>query len=153
MKTRALALVGLASALAAAGLNAYSVRPAAADPSANSFTCTVASITDGDTFRCAETEATGRRLRVRLSGVNARERDGSCRSGHPCPAAPPQAATAALTGLAAGQVLSCRRVGFTHGRIAAFCRRADGRDLSCAMLQTATVARWNRHWGGHRCPS
>ena len=140
-----------AAFVSAAGLYAYNTRgDEEVDPSAR-FTCTVASITDGDTWRCRETNAVGRQLRVRLSGVNARERDGTCNEGHPCPSAPPEAATAALTRLAAGQVLSCRGVGSTFSRIAAFCRRSDGVDLSCAMLETRTVARWDRHWRGHRC--
>ena len=75
---------------------------------ADSFTCTVASITDGETFRCVEAEANGKQIRVRLSGVAAREKDESCTAGHPCPAAPPEAATAALDGLASGR---CSTVG------------------------------------------
>src|SRR5688500_10052947 len=67
-----------------------------------SFPCTVASITDGDTFRCAETDAGGRQLRIRLSGVAARETDGTCRAGHPCPEASAEAATAELDRLASG---------------------------------------------------
>src|SRR3546814_5385241 len=49
---------------------------------AGAFACTVASITDGDTFRCSELGDDGRQIRVRLSGVAARERDGSCSPGH-----------------------------------------------------------------------
>lgn len=130
-----------------------SCAPAAADrvDSADSFTCTVASITDGDTWRCAERGPDGRQIRVRLAGVNAREVDGSCGVGHPCPVASAEDATTALAGLADGQVLTCQANGSTHGRIAAFCRRSDGLDLSCAMLETGTVARWDRHWRGHRC--
>jgi len=143
--------LALVSALVLASCGQAAADRANSVISANGFTCTVASITDGDTWRCRETDTAGRQLRVRLSGVNARERDGSCGSGHPCPSAPPEAATAALTRLAAGQVLSCRRVGSTHGRIAAFCRRSDGVDLSCAMVASGTVARWDRHWGRHRC--
>lgn len=132
--------------------------PAYGGPSSNgattgagSFTCSVASITDGDTFRCAEVGADGRQVRVRLSGISARERDGSCGVGHPCPAATAEASTAALDRLAAGQVLTCQANGETYGRIAAFCSTAGGVDLSCAMLASGTVERWDRHWRGHRC--
>lgn len=117
----------------------------------DSFVCSVASITDGDTFRCRETEPNGKQIRVRLSGVAARERDGSCSPGHPCPAASSEASTAALRALAAGQVLQCQQVGETYGRRAAFCQRADGVDLSCAMVEGGTVERWERYWQGHRC--
>lgn len=109
------------------------------------FICTVSSITDGDTFRCGEG------TRIRLSGVAARETDGSCSPGHPCPEASAEAATSALRGIAAGQVLTCRSVGETYGRVAAFCKRQDGVDLSCAMIDTRTVEKWSRYWGFHRC--
>lgn len=113
--------------------------------STTDFTWEVAHITDGDTFRCADG------TRVRLSGVAARESDGTCRPGHPCPAASAEAATAALHKLASGQVVICRAVGETYGRVAAFCRLQDGLDLSCAMVQTGTVKKWWRYWGLHRC--
>jgi endonuclease YncB( thermonuclease family) len=115
------------------------------------FTCTVASITDGDTFRCRETEANGRQIRVRLSGVAARERDGSCTPGHPCPEASSEAATEALAGLALGRRFECREVGRTYDRRAAFCRRDDGVDLSCAMVESGTTLVWDRYWGNHSC--
>jgi endonuclease YncB( thermonuclease family) len=113
--------------------------------SAQTFNCTVSSVTDGDTFRCSDG------TRIRLSGVAARERDGTCRAGHPCPNAPADAATSQLRALASGQVLTCRSVGVIYGRVAAFCRRQDGVDLSCAMVSSGTAARWNRYWGAHRC--
>jgi endonuclease YncB( thermonuclease family) len=115
------------------------------------FTCTVASITDGDTFRCAELEHDGRQIRVRLSGISARERDGSCSPNHPCPAASAEASTAALERLASGQSLACRQVGTTYRRRAAFCQRSDGTDLSCAMVASRMAERWERYWGDHRC--
>lgn len=109
------------------------------------FTCTVASITDGDTLRCTDG------ARVRIAGINAREHDGTCNVGAPCPAASSAEATAALSGLASGQVLSCEANGTTFNRIAAFCRNSAGVDLSCAMIHSGTLARWDRHWRGHRC--
>lgn len=115
------------------------------------FTCTVASVTDGDTFRCQEADISGRQIRVRVSGIAARETDGSCSPGHPCPSATAEAATAALSRLITGQRLSCESAGRTHGRIAAFCRREDGTDISCAMVDSGTALRWDRHWGAHRC--
>jgi endonuclease YncB( thermonuclease family) len=115
------------------------------------FTCTVASITDGDTFRCEEHGADGRAIRIRLSGVAAREADNSCSPGHPCPDASAASATAALSQLAARQQLQCRQVGKTYNRVAAFCTRSDGVDLSCAMVDSGTVLKWRKHWGWHRC--
>ena len=115
------------------------------------FDCTVASVHDGDTFRCEQADAEGKQIRIRLSGVAARETNGSCGRGHPCPEASAEAATAALTELAAGEALTCRSEGRTYNRVAAFCRRADGVDLSCAMLASGTVARWDRYWRDHAC--
>jgi len=117
-----------------------------------SISCTVASISDGDTFRCAESGTDGKQIRVRLSGVAARERDGSCSDGHPCPTASAEAATTELTRLALGELLICQKVGDTYGRVAAFCQRQDGIDLSCAMIESGTAVKWSRYWGSHRCP-
>lgn len=109
------------------------------------FTCAVASITDGDTLRC--TDGT----RVRIAGINAREKDGSCKNGAPCPLASDYEATAALSAIASGETLECQANGTTYNRVAAFCRTAAGVDVSCAMLDGGTVARWDRHWNGHSC--
>lgn len=117
------------------------------------FTCSVASITDGDTFRCEETDEQGRAIRIRLSGVAARETDGTCSPGHPCPDASAEAATAALSHLARGQTLACQKVGETYGRVAAFCKRSDGVDLSCAMVESGTALKWWRYWRFHTCPA
>jgi endonuclease YncB( thermonuclease family) len=126
---------------------AHWLAPSRALPEAlgDTFGCTVASITDGDTFRCADG------ARIRLSGVAARETDGTCSQGHPCPDASAEAATAELRSLASGRTLTCRNVGTTYNRIAAFCQREDGVDLSCAMVSSGTVLRWDRHWGSHMC--
>ena len=116
-----------------------------------SFYCTVSSITDGDTLRCVERGPDGREIRVRLSGIDARERDGTCARGHPCAAASPAAATTRLEQLAGHDVLSCQTVSSTYGRIAAFCRNSSGIDLSCALLASGVVVKWDRYWGAHRC--
>src|SRR5436309_1915236 len=76
--------------------------------SVGTFSCTVASVTDGDTLRC--TDGT----RVRISGINAREHDGTCNIGAPCPSASAVAATSALSGMASGQVLECQANGTTY---------------------------------------
>ena len=115
------------------------------------FPCTVALVNDGDTLRCREAGADGKAIRIRLSGIAARERDGSCGRGHPCPAASAEAATATLTRIALDETLACRATGTSWNRVAAFCRRADGVDLSCAMLDSGTVAKWPRYWGRHAC--
>lgn len=110
-----------------------------------SFSCAVVSVHDGDTMRCQDG------TRVRLSGIDARELNGSCAPGHPCAGAPAEAATARLEQLALGWSFVCEDEGRTYNRRAGFCRRSDGLDLSCAMLASGTVAKWGRYWRGHRC--
>lgn len=56
-----------------------------------------------------------------------------------------------LKGLVLGRSLSCEKMGQTYGRTAAFCQRADGIDLSCAMVESGTAAKWDRYWGWHSC--
>lgn len=127
-----------------------------------SFTCTPTRIWDGDgPIWCAEGP------RIRLPGIAAREADGSCRPGHPCPRASADAARNALVRLVGrpigrsreghilvqGPPLSCVSVGNGRGdRIAARCRTAAGADLSCAMIRTGHVLRWDRYWRGRSCP-
>jgi endonuclease YncB( thermonuclease family) len=125
---------------------AYDVeRPGGVKAVTGSFSCTVANVHDGDTFRCTD----GKRIGV--AGTDARELDGSCLPGHPCPPAFPEQATAVLQRLVGGQSLSCEASATSRSRITAFCRRSDGVDVSCAMLASGTVAKWDRYWGGHRC--
>ncbi|MDQ3458591.1 MAG: hypothetical protein M3498_04675, partial [Deinococcota bacterium] len=58
------------------------------------FTCTPTRVWDGDgPIWCAEGP------RIRLAGIAAREMDGSCSPGHPCPAADPIASRDHLASL------------------------------------------------------
>ena len=144
-------LVGVVAVLWRPTLPAFALSGVLPD-NGSKFTCTVVSVTDGDTFRCREQDSTGRAIRVRLSGVAARETDGSCSPGHPCPTASADAATAELQRLAHAETLTCRAVGETYGRVAGFCATAEGTDLSCAMVESGTVLKWRKYWGLHRCP-
>jgi len=126
-----------------------------------SFACTPTHVWDGDgPIWCAEGP------RIRISGIAAREIDGSCRSNQPCPAASAVAARDALVRLLGGPrgtittghiivrsgPMACRSTGSAGGvRTAAWCTLPGGRDLSCAMLATGTVLPWQRYWGNHRC--
>lgn len=126
-----------------------------------SFSCTPTHVWDGDgPVWCSE----GPHLRI--SGIAAREMDGSCRSNQPCPSASAIEARDALvtllggargqnrTGhvLVSGPRLICRSEGSAGGtRTAAWCSLPSGLDLSCAMVKTGTVLRWNRYWKGRRC--
>ncbi|HEY0114542.1 MAG TPA: hypothetical protein VGB54_02365 [Allosphingosinicella sp.] len=143
--------------------NSCTAAPAqsAAVQDGDTFTCTPIRVWDGDgPIWCAEGP------RIRLAGIAARETDGSCRPGHPCPAA--DAATARdhlarligrVTGtareghlLVEGPPLICRSEGSAGGsRTAAWCRTAGGVDLSCRMVADSMAARWERFWRDHRC--
>ncbi len=125
------------------------------------FTCTPTHVWDGDgPIWCAEGP------HVRLAGVAAREMDGTCRRGHPCPEASATQARDALVRLlggargsnstahviVSGPRLTCRSEGSAGGnRTAAWCRLPTGSDLSCAMIRTGTVLRWDRYWKGPAC--
>lgn len=66
----------------------------AAVPAGENFDCTPTHVWDGDgPVWCAEGP------RLRLSGVSARELDGSCSPGHPCLAVEPHASRDALVAL------------------------------------------------------
>lgn len=124
------------------------------------FTCTPVRVWDGDgPIWCAEGP------RIRFSGIAAREIDGKCNRGHPCPKASGTAARDYLAGiigkrigtsreghiLIRGQALQCVSVGGAGGnRTAAWCRGAIG-DLSCAMVRSGYALKWDKYWSGHKC--
>ena len=124
------------------------------------FTCTPTAVWDGDgPIWCAEGP------KIRLAGIAAREIDGTCRSGQPCPTASGLAARDALvrlvgtpigvarTGhiLVRGAPLRCLSEGSGKGsRTAAWCTGPRG-DLSCAMVQGGYALRWNNYGGRTVC--
>lgn len=125
------------------------------------FTCTPTAVWDGDgPIWCAEGP------KVRLAGIAAREMDGTCRQGQPCPGASGTAARDELVRLLGGArgkrpeghirveagLMRCRSDGSAGGsRTAAWCVTASGVDLNCAMLRSGAAVRWDRYWRGHRC--
>lgn len=134
---------------------------AAVVASGETFACTPTHVYDGDgPVWCAE----GPHLRI--AGIAAREMDETCRAGQPCPAASAVQARDALVSLfggphgaigtghivVRGPTMTCRSEGSAGGsRTAAWCTLPTGEDLSCAMVGTGTVLRWDRYWRGHRC--
>jgi len=117
------------------------------------FACTPVAVYDGDgPVWCREGP------RIRLEGIAAREMDGTCRRGHPCPKASAEASRDALVRLLGGPrgtlrtghirvrypTMQCRQAGTSYDRVVASCRLNDGRDLSTAMIATGTVLRWRR---------
>lgn len=134
---------------------------AAVIPVGETFQCTPTRVWDGDgPIWCAEGP------RVRLSGVAAKELDGSCKPGHPCPNANALTARDALvrligkpTGLSReghvfvrGPTMNCRSDGSAGGnRTAAFCVSPQSGDVSCKMIAGGWAAKWAKYWRKHRC--
>lgn len=134
---------------------------AAVVPSGQAFTCTPESVWDGDgPIWCKEGP------RIRIAGIAAREIDGSCKAGHPCPAATAiasrdhlvrlvgQPVGTAPTGhiLVSGPAMRCVSQGGAGGqRTAAFCTSPRSGDLSCAMVRDGFAQIWEKYWRSHRC--
>jgi endonuclease YncB( thermonuclease family) len=127
----------------------------------DAFTCTPVKLWDGDgPIQCAEGP------KVRLAGIAAREMDGSCSPGHPCPEASAQDARDTLAGLLGrttgtastghllieGPALQCLSEGSGKGsRTAAWCVSPDAGDLSCAMVASGMAEKWDRYWREEAC--
>ena len=101
------------------------------------FACDVAYVNDGDTLRCQDG------TRVRLHAIAARETNGSCSPGHPCPAASAAMSRAALTELA-GSRITCIQTGTSYERITAICRNAFNVEINCAMVERGAALVWDR---------
>lgn len=130
-------------------------------PAGQTFECTPVRVWDGDgPVWCEEGP------RIRLSGVAAREIDGSCRTNQPCPATDAIQARdylASLVGepygyareghvLVSGPTMSCVSDGSGGGsRTAAWCTSPKSGDISCAMVDSGFALRWDRYWRNHRC--
>lgn len=101
------------------------------------FACDVAYVNDGDTLRCRDG------TRVRLHAIAARETDGSCSPGHPCPTASAAVSAAALTRLA-GDRITCMRTGQSYERVTAICHNSSGVEINCAMVESGAALIWDR---------
>jgi endonuclease YncB( thermonuclease family) len=114
-----------------------SLSEAASTPSADEgdrFSCSNPVVVDGDTLRCGSE-------RVRLHGIDAPEKPGSCRPGRDCVEGDPFASTENLRELAERGELSCTRMDVDrYGRTVARCE-ADGVDLSCAQIEDGHAVR------------
>jgi endonuclease YncB( thermonuclease family) len=135
---------------------------AAVLPAGQSFECTPVRVWDGDgPIWCAEGP------HVRLSGIAARELDGSCSIGHPCPDSDPLEARDALVRLIGSAVgvsreghilvkgprMTCLSGGGAGGnRTAAFCQSPLSGDVSCKMIEGGWAALWQKYWRCHQCP-
>lgn len=87
----------------------------------------------------------GRPIKIRLTAIAAREIDGSCSEGHPCPTATGTAARAALVKLALGKKLRCEPTGRSYNRVTAWCWTPAGVELNCAMVRGGWALRWAKY--------
>lgn len=104
--------------------------------------CLVAAVADADTIRCANGE------RIRLSGIEARERAGWCHTPTCPPLAHPEAKRVADR-ILLNRRLSCRIVGKSYNRLVGDCT-ADGRSVSCALVRSGAAVVWERYWRSAR---
>ncbi len=134
------------------------VLSAVALASGQAFACTPTRVWDGDgPIWCAEGP------RVRLAGISAREMDGTCKQGHPCPKASAIAARDRLVRLLGGAkgkartghilvsapTMRCVSNGSARGgRTGGWCNLPGIGDISCAMIRSGTVLRWDRYARG-----
>ena len=90
--------------------------------------CTVAYVSDGDTFRCQDG------TRIRLAGIDAPELPSHCQRGRACAPGDSYRSKEALEAMVASRTLRCLTTGTSYNRVTAWCV-AGGRDLSCAMVE------------------
>lgn len=130
-------------------------------PAGQSFEGTPARVWNGDgPVWCAE------RQHVRLTGIAAREMDGTCRANQPCPdadAVVPCYALVLQIGqpigkspaghiLVRGPTMRCRSDGGASGnRTAAWCALPVEGDILCAMVNSGWALQWGVYWRRHRC--
>lgn len=134
---------------------------AAVVPEGQAFVCTPTRVWDGDgPVWCREGP------RLRLSGIAARESDGTCNSNQPCPRASATQARDTLVSLigrpvgksphghilVSGPTMRCVSTGSAGGnRTGAWCVSPKSGDISCAMVRSGTALKWDRYWRNHRC--
>lgn len=116
------------------GSSEYTERSA----SSSALSCRVVSVTDGDTFRCADG------TRIRLAAIDAPEMPGSCQAGRNCAPGNPYKSKAALQRLISGRTVQCVPVGRSYNRIVAWCS-IGGQDLSCVMVSSGNAVRLDRY--------
>lgn len=104
------------------------------------FKCTVTSVYDGDgPIHCREGAS------IRLNAVAAREMDGSCRPGQPCPSASALDAKRELQSIVLGHVLRCEQTGTSYNRVTAICWTESGLEVNCAMVRSGKALLWDRY--------
>lgn len=96
--------------------------------------CVVAAVPDADTIRCADGS------KIRLAGVSALERNGSCNSAPDCPVMPHKLAQPIASLLTLGRTISFRVVGTSYKRLV-----GDNRDVRCQLIASGAVVEWRKY--------
>ena len=114
--------------------------PAKVEQSADTITCNVLWVHDGDTFRCE-----GFKRSTRLYGVDAPEMPGACREGRQCVEGDPMASRDYLANLIGEGPLICNLTEYDRYERPVMRCAARGVDLSCAMVDSGhAVERYRR---------
>ena len=104
------------------------------------FKCTVTRVYDGDgPIHCIEGAS------IRLHAIAAREMDGACLPGHPCPVASAAAAKRELQSLVLHHVLRCEQTGTSYNRVTAICWTESGLEVNCAMVRSGKALLWDKY--------
>jgi endonuclease YncB( thermonuclease family) len=101
------------------------------------FLCTVASVSDETSFRCADG------LRVRLHAVGLKEA-GPCQRGTDCTRLDARKSKAALGRIVLNKKLRCEPTSRNGDRVTAWCSVA-GADVSCALYRGGWAMRLAQH--------
>lgn len=103
--------------------------------------CQVTAVPDADTVRCSNGQ------RIRIAGVSARERDGSCNSVPDCPTMRHSQAHPIAARIMLGRSIRFRVVGRSYDRLV-----GENREIRCALIASGAAARWDRYWRQYRLP-
>lgn len=96
--------------------------------------CLVVAVPDADSLRCRD----GRR--VRLAGISALERNGSCNSAPACPTMRHAQAQPIAARLTLNRTIAFRLVGKSYRRDV-----GDNYALRCALVQSGAAVEWPRY--------
>lgn len=116
---------------------------------ANTFSCTVTRVHDGDgPIWCSSG------VKVRIAGVQAPDFESAspCRAEDPrrvnyrCDDAAAKRSQQIVERLVLRKTLQCEATGKSYARIVARCTLPDGRSLSCAAIAAGAAVRWDRYW-------
>lgn len=96
--------------------------------------CLVVAVSDADTVRCADGQ------RVRLAGISALERNGSCNSAPACPTMRHEQAQPIAARLTLNRTIAFRIVGKSYNRAV-----GENQALRCALVRSGAAVEWPKY--------